>query len=107
MVPYALANFFAAVIVGTACISYLENGVLPGKKFSDVASASRDPDVFHAVADPKRRMSSLQMQIVDGKPMFKPKHPERERRSPFREDLEKGLGGEGRTEPVVFKKNFF
>lgn len=77
ILPYVLANFFTAIVVGAGCISYMRHGVLGDKRFSDIASASRDPEIVHAVQNPRK--TSLQVIVVDGKPVFQAMSPMLER----------------------------
>jgi hypothetical protein len=47
IIPYVLANSFTLVVVILGLISYYHHGVLPGKEFSKIAYASRNPEIVH------------------------------------------------------------
>ena len=47
VIPYVLATSFTLVVVILGLTSYYQDGVLPDKKFSDIAIASRNPEIVH------------------------------------------------------------
>ncbi|KAF1839004.1 hypothetical protein BDW02DRAFT_594079 [Decorospora gaudefroyi] len=46
-IPYALANMFAFVCIVLGVVSYIRDGVMPGKKVQDFVYAARSPE-FHS-----------------------------------------------------------
>jgi hypothetical protein len=64
-VPYALANLFAGIVVLLGLVSYFRHGVLPEKKFQDIASAARDPGVGLVMQRDTRKQSVTGLH-VDG-----------------------------------------
>jgi hypothetical protein len=47
VIPYVLATSFTLVVVILGLTSYYQDGVLPDKMFSDIAIASRNPEIVH------------------------------------------------------------
>jgi hypothetical protein len=65
-IPYALANVFSFICVCIGVISFLRDGVLPGRKVQDIIYAARDSAMHrHRFSLGSRKMSMTA--IDDGK----------------------------------------
>jgi hypothetical protein len=64
-VPYALANVFAFMCVCVGIVSFVRDGVLPGRKVQDVIYAARGVAVHHDLMLGSRKMSMTA--VDDGK----------------------------------------
>jgi hypothetical protein len=56
-VPYALANVFAFLCVCIGIVSFVRDGVLPGRKIQDIIYAARGVAVHRDLALESRKMS--------------------------------------------------
>jgi hypothetical protein len=64
-VPYALANAFAFICVCIGIVSFVRDGVLPGRKVQDVIYAARGVAVHRDLTMGSRKMSMTA--VDDGK----------------------------------------